>query len=128
MEWRLRQGNDFEKELQTFLDKNYKDNKNGRELFAGELSNIIQNLIQNPRCSASGLEPWPRKSYNPEFEFRKYRFNSPVLSGSAKKGRLDYMLDLKEKRIILLTIYTHKQEKGRPDNTKLKNLIKKEIE
>ncbi len=128
MEWQLRRGNSFEKELQTFLDKNYKDNKNGRELFAGELSNIIQNLIQNPRCQASALEPYPRKAYNPEFEFRKYRFNSPDLSGSAKQGRLDYLLNLKEKRIILLTIYTHKQEKTRPDDKKLKNLIKKETE
>ena len=128
MEWQLRLGNDFEKELRTFLDKNYKDNKNGRELFNTEFNNFVQNLIQNPRCCGSSLEPWPSKTYNPDFEFRKYRFNSPDLSGSAKKGRLDYLLDLKEKRIILLNIYTHKQEKTRPDNKKLKNLIKKETE
>ena len=126
MEWQLRQGNSFEKELQVLFDKNYKNNNNGIESFSNELSNIIQNLIQDPRCSASDLEPWPHKSYNPEFEFRKYRFNSPLLSGSAKKARLDYLLDLKEKRIILITIYTHKQEKGRPDDTKLRNLIKNE--
>lgn len=128
MEWQLRLGNSFEKELQTFFDKNYRDNKNGIESFINELSNIIQNLIQNPRCQASVPEPWPHKSYNPEFEFRKYRFNSPLLSGSAKKARLDYLLDLKEKRITLLTIYTHKQEKNRPDDTKLKNLINDAME
>lgn len=128
MEWQIRLGNSFEKGLQNFFDKNYKNNKNGIESFNDELSNIIKNLIQDPRCLASALEPCPHKSCNPEFEFRKYRFNAPLLSGSAKKARLDYLLDLKEKRIILITIYTHKQEKGRPDDTKLRNLIKNETE
>ena len=67
------------------------DNNNGIESFSNELSNIIQNLIQDPRCSASDLEPWPHKSYNPEFEFRKYRFNAPLLSGSARSVICQYI-------------------------------------
>lgn len=127
-EWRLRRGSDFERELESFFNENYRNNKKGKELFNNEFGKIIENIIQNPRCHGSEQEPWPHKSYNPQFELRKYRFNAPSLTGSAKKARLIYLLDLKEKRIILLTVYTHKQEMTRPSDDKLKELLKSEME
>lgn len=123
MEWQLRPGNSFEKRLKLFFEKNYKNDKTGKQKFIDEFNTLQSDLRQNPMIPNSFKEKWPANSYNPKFDLIKYYFKLPNLSGSAREGRLIYLLDKEQKTIVLLTIYTHKQEKDRPDDSELRNLI-----
>ena len=55
-----------------------------------------------------------------ELEFRKLRFAIPDLRGASGQGRLMYLINSTQHKIILVWIYTHEEFAGRPDDKSLK--------
>jgi hypothetical protein len=108
----------FERWLKRLI-KYYKGSRE-KQAFIAFVFQLVDELCDEPRPSNSALEPIPGKMTLEELEFRKLRFTMPGLRGASGQGRLMYLIDSTESKIILVWIYTHKEFEGRPDDKSLK--------
>ncbi len=107
------------------LGKLYKA-KSEQQIFKQFVSKqLLKKLRSDPFPTQSRAEPLPSNMTLPEgLAFRKLKFEmQPRRGGASGEGRLMYLVDSEQYRIILIWIYTHKEFSGRPDDKSLKNAI-----
>lgn len=109
----------FERSLK-WLIKRYKGSRE-KQAFIAFVFQLIDELCNEPHPSNSAFEPIPGKiALSEELEFRKLRFAIPGLRGASGQGRLMYLINSTQHKIILVWIYTHEEFEGRPDDKSLK--------
>lgn len=109
----------FERWLKRLI-KYYKGSRE-KQAFIAFVFQLIDELCDEPRPSNSAPEPIPGKmGLLQELEFRKLRFAMPGLRGASGQGRLMYLINSTQRKIILVWIYTHEEFEGRPDDKSLK--------
>jgi hypothetical protein len=105
------------------LKKSYKGQRSQQE-FIDYVGVLITNLTQSPKPESSRLEPIPKGTALPEpYEFRKLTFPVPGKAGASGEGRLMYLLDEENLKIVLVWTYTHEEFKKRPPDQELKQLL-----
>lgn len=120
----------FDQSLRAILREHYKKDPKGEAAFIELLGKMLMALTATPRPGPSRPEPWPRTGTPPatdKAEFRKVTFNMPGLSGSAREGRLMYLVSRTESWIRPVIVYTHKQFEGRPSEKSLDQLVQDAI-
>lgn len=109
----------FERSLRRLI-KRYKGSRE-KQAFIVFISQLVDELCDEPHSSNSAPEPIPGKMpLQEELEFRKLRFAMPGLRGASGQGRLMYLINSTQRKIILVWIYTHEEFEGRPDDKSLK--------
>lgn len=109
----------FERSLRRLI-KRYKGSRE-KQAFIVFISQLVDELCNEPHPSNSAFEPIPGKmALSEELEFRKLRFAIPGLRGASGQGRLMYLINSTQHKIILVWIYTHEEFEGRPDDKSLK--------
>ena len=118
----------FNTSYEQLLKTHYRKDKKKRAEFENLVLGFLEELQQNPRPEGTNLEPCPNNVAEEGFEFRKKRWKSlPGLNGSARFGRLLYVISTFQNRIYAFWIYTHKEfsePKGRPPEKELANEIR----
>jgi hypothetical protein len=85
---------------------------------------LISELTLSPKPESSRLEPIPKGvSLAEPYEFRKLTFAVPGKAGASGEGRLMYLLDEENFKMLLVWIYTHAEFKKRPPDQELKQLL-----
>lgn len=103
--------------------KSYKS-KQEATAFTECISDIVEDLAQQPNLENSRLEPWPAKLSYPKWEFRKLVFIVPHRKGASGQGRLMYLVNAERQIIQLVWLYTHKDFEKRPADKALKILMR----
>jgi hypothetical protein len=92
------------------------------ENFAKIVGDILLDLISEPRPLKSRQEPCPSKFDLPDnWEFRKIEFS--LSKGASGQIRIMYFVDLTNKIIKPIWIYSHEQFSKRPSDKDLKNIM-----
>ncbi len=117
----------FKRWLKKLTKKHYKG-KGEKQSFEQFIGQLVKELSTNPRHPNAPFEPLPDKVELPEFlEFRKFRFKMPGLQGASREGRLMYLVDPTQRKIVLVWIYTHDEFEGRPDSDRLSTELRDTI-
>lgn len=97
----------FEKTQKKLVRTRYRKNKQGVEKFVKLMEKWLQILSVNPRPQSpmGDLEPWPDDTKEPGYELWKLKLKMPQLGGAAGEGRLIYLLDTKQREVVLVWIY-----------------------
>lgn len=78
--------NKFTRSYKELLKRHYKGDR-AKQVFKDYVAKIIENLSSNPFLAGSFAESSPGGLQIPEeWEFRKYYFDMPSLSGASGKG------------------------------------------
>lgn len=99
--------------------------KKGPAAFREEVIKIIQNLDNFPHVAGLRKEPFPSNTVANVvgWTLHKLEFSCPRANGPHRQGRVMILVNLGERLIILLSVYTHGQYPSRiPDGT-LKDLV-----
>lgn len=103
------------------LKKCYGKDKYTFEKILQELAKRIDKLYSNPTLGSE--EPLPKKVVlGCGVNLRKIRFS--VGKGESGKLRVLYILDKPSLCISLLSVYNHKQHKGRPPDSEITALVR----
>lgn len=119
----------FETSLEQLIKKHYRKDKKARREFEEFIDSYIEELEKNPFSDRlSDKEPFPSDTSDPDLEFRKKRWTRlPRLKGSARFGRLLFVIARPTNTVYLIWIYTHSEyqsPKPRPPDKELKDQIK----
>lgn len=127
--FQIRFSTNYEETLKNLVRSRYKGNKQGALEFFQVLETIVASLenIPRPKPPLGHLEAWTHKTHEPGWEFWKIDFTMPQLKGSAKKGRLMYLINVDKKEIVLVWIYTHAEFEKRPPDGVLRSVLKGEM-
>jgi hypothetical protein len=127
----------FERTFSDLIKRHYRRNKTDRCNFEELVNSYIENELKLNPCSNEVSDSLSFLAGTAEqgFEFRKKRWrNLPGLRGSAKFGRLIFLVYHPLKRIYLIWIYTHEEFQephSQPPAKELKeqvNIAKLEVE
>lgn len=124
--FRIRISPSFEESIVALERATYaRADKNGREEFRNEVIKVINNLDGFPHVAGLRKEPFPPNTASnvDGWTLHKLEFSCPRANGPHRQGRVMILVDLRERLIILLSVYTHGQFPGRIPNDSLKNLI-----
>jgi hypothetical protein len=118
----------FEVTFERLCKSHYRKDKKSKESFVSLVNSFLESLKTQPRPPEALQEPIPARNCLPEgCEFRKMKWRSlPGLRGSAKYGRLLYMIFEDQKLVYPFWIYTH-AEFGKPKSRPPAKEILKEI-
>lgn len=99
----------FETTRDNLVKAHYKRNKKKGSEFNTLLDDFLKGLTIDPRPQDADCEPCPNKSnLPPDCEFRKMKWRGfPGLEGSARYGRLLYLVFENKKLVYPLWVYTH---------------------
>lgn len=113
----------FNKDITVIKKTHYirgtRQEKNGTAFVGCVIEALRANPFRRVDCDChfkTDAEPWPAKSHEPGFELYKARFQLPHLDGSAKFGRIIYLINRELSQIHLLHLYTHRQYEKRPED------------
>jgi len=118
----------FETTYKDLLKNHYRKNQQDRSLFENMFSSYLENLENDP-CSkeVSDKESFPNGTAEQGYFLRKKRWrNLPGLRGTARFGRLIFLVCDPKKVVYLIWIYTHadhSDQKSRPSDKDLAALI-----
>jgi hypothetical protein len=127
----------FERTFSDLIKRHYRRNKTDCQKFEELINNYIESELKLNPCSnaVSDSLSFPAGTAEQGFEFRKKRWrNLPGLRGSAKFGRLIFLVYHPLKIIYLIWIYTHEEFQephSQPPTKELKeqvNIAKLEVE
>jgi len=122
-------GPDFIKSCERVEKSHYRKNPKGAKEFKIALQQVVADLSGDPfQIPRTRQEPSPHGTPESSWEFRKMELPLPRYSGAAGCGRIIYLVNRVEQRVWLLWIYTHKEEKGRPCDKTLLELIMQVLE
>jgi hypothetical protein len=99
-------------------------------LLTDTVAAFLATLGVNPRPGQSSPEPWPGrqpKTSSEGFDCRKIRFYLPGLRGSARMGRIVYLVHEASCTIDVVWIYNHEQFDRRPSDAELKRAFRHAI-
>ncbi|NEO58997.1 MAG: hypothetical protein F6J98_00640 [Moorea sp. SIO4G2] len=109
------------------LKKLAKEHKVHKNSFFLRVTQVLENLIENPYPINSRQEPLPKKSKLPQgWTFHKLEFR--FAKGASGQIRLMYLVNTTTSVIKLVWIYTHKQFEKRPDDKDLRSVIQQILE
>lgn len=95
--------------------------------FVELVTQIVENLKQDPYLRNSRQEPLPKKSNLPQgWTFHKLEFR--FAKGASGQIRLMYVVNTNTSFITLVWIYTHEQFEKRPDDKDLRSVIQQILE
>ncbi|NEO68192.1 hypothetical protein [Moorena sp. SIO3H5] len=95
--------------------------------FVELVTQIVENLKQDPYPRNSRQEPLPKKSKLPQgCTFHKLEFR--FAQGASGQIRLIYVVNTNRSVITLVWIYTHEQFEKRPDDKDLRSVIQQILE
>jgi hypothetical protein len=126
----IRRSENFKRTQQKLVKDHYRKNPKGLENFIELIQKLVMSLsvVPRPNPPLGHLEPFPKGSSQQGYELWKLEFNMPQLQGGAKQGRLIYLLNLAQKQVTPLWIYTHAEFKKRPPDRELKRFLLEVIE
>ncbi|NEP30949.1 MULTISPECIES: hypothetical protein [Moorena] len=109
------------------LKKLAKDHKVHKNSFFLLVTQVLDNLIENPYPRNSRQEPFPKTSKLPEgWTFHKLELKFG--QGASGQIRLMYLVNTSKSVIKLVWIYSHKQFTKRPDDKDLRSVIQQILE
>lgn len=120
----------FERTFSDLIKKHYRRNKTDCQKFQELIDHYIENELKLNPCSdqVSDSLSFPAGTAEQGFEFRKKRWrNLPGLRGSAKFGRLIFLVYHPLKVVYLIWIYTHEEfqePQAQPPAKELKEQVK----
>ena len=114
----------FLKNIQQFVKKNYRRDKQNLSKFQELLLNELELMREVPRGGHGKMEPAPHQSIDEGQELWKVRFKIPGHRGAREQCRIIYIYHPVEDWILPLIIYTHAEFAGRPPDKQLAQLIK----
>lgn len=118
----------FDRSYDALIKKHYRRNKKAKQEFEQIVKDFIKE-VEDISCldRISDLEPFPSKTAEAGFEFRKKRWRRlPGLEGSARFCRLIFLVCHPKKRLYLIWIYTHaefSEPNSRPPDKDLRDEI-----
>lgn len=125
----------FDSSYAHLVKRHYRRNKRELDKFEELIDEFVTGLATNPCPDDSSRESFPGNSAGEGLELRKKRWQRlPGLQGSARYGRLFYIIDHIRKCVHLLWIYTHAEygePKSQPPQKELAreiNIVKQEIQ
>jgi hypothetical protein len=101
--------------------------KKGIEKFREHVEKMLEDLLAWPQIAGLRSEPFPPKTAeNVEgWTLHKLEFSCPRANGSQRQGRLMILVNLAERLIRPIYIYTHAQFPGRVPDGSLKDVVLK---
>lgn len=118
----------FEKTFAQLVNRHYSTDPKSRAEFE-ELVIVFWAELQTAPRAIVGASPeeWPpgRQTSKGGFDFYKIRFHMPGLRGSAKMGRLMYLIHDATCTVRVLWIYTHDEFHSRPPDVDLRDELRR---
>lgn len=126
--YQVKRSQSFERTYDALIKKHYHKNRQALDKFKKLIEEYENDVAKSP-CSpeVSNPEPYPHGTSEDGYELRKKRWTRlPGLDGSARFGRLIFLVYHPKKIIYFIWIYTHAQysePNSRPPDPELKNKI-----
>ena len=122
--YQIKRSTKFETSYSSLVKTHYRKNRQGIKDFEGNFKKYLKTLREDPYRD-SDREPFPANTYHSGFELRKKRWKRlPGLDGTARLGRLIFMIHESSKTVYLLWIYTHAEFEKRPPASELSGEVK----
>lgn len=127
-DFHLELGHKFQDSVEALHRATYgRSNKNGIAEFNNLVGKLLHSLLEWPRVLRVRQEPFPSDIgegvTGAGWTFHKLEFSTPRVGGSARHGRLMFMVHKDDRLIVAIAVYTHAQFAGRIPDASLEELV-----